>query len=81
MCWVFGKTGTSMWVDPANDLFVILLSNRVNPTRHNEKIAAVRVALADAVLQTMLPRSATTGAATDDGHSGAPPTRAVHRTR
>jgi serine-type D-Ala-D-Ala carboxypeptidase len=47
-----GFTGTSFWVDPSRDLFVILLSNRVNPTRANQKIGAVRVALADAVVST-----------------------------
>lgn len=45
-----GFTGTSFWVDPANDVFVILLTNRVNPTRENRRIAGVRVAVADAVL-------------------------------
>jgi CubicO group peptidase (beta-lactamase class C family) len=45
-----GFTGTSLWIDPVHDVFVILLTNRVNPTRQNPKIGAVRVALADAVL-------------------------------
>ncbi|MDQ3698205.1 MAG: serine hydrolase [Gemmatimonadota bacterium] len=44
-----GFTGTSVWIDPQRDLFIILLSNRVNPTRENRRIGAVRVALADAV--------------------------------
>jgi CubicO group peptidase (beta-lactamase class C family) len=48
-----GFTGTSIWIDPERDLFVILLSNRVNPTRANTKIGRVRVALADAVVSTM----------------------------
>src|SRR5438105_3794805 len=48
-----GFTGTSIWIDPARDVFVILLSNRVNPTRTNMKIGRVRVALADAVMSTM----------------------------
>ena len=48
-----GFTGTSIWIDPARDVFVILLSNRVNPTRANTKIGRVRVALADAVMSTM----------------------------
>jgi CubicO group peptidase (beta-lactamase class C family) len=48
-----GFTGTSIWIDPARDVFVILLSNRVNPTRANTKIGRVRVALADAVMATM----------------------------
>ena len=48
-----GFTGTSIWIDPATDVFVILLSNRVNPTRANNKIGRVRVALADAVMSTL----------------------------
>ena len=42
------SNGTSIWMDPTNDVFVILLSNRVNPTRANTKIGRVRVQLADA---------------------------------
>ncbi len=45
-----GFTGTSFWVDPGNDAFVILLTNRVNPTRQNTRITRVRSAVADAVL-------------------------------
>ena len=44
-----GFTGTSIWIDPSRDLFIILLTNRVNPTRENRKIGGVRAALADAV--------------------------------
>ena len=49
-----GFTGTSIAIDPANDLFIILLSNRVDPTRANQKIGHVRVQLADAVMSTVL---------------------------
>lgn len=45
-----GFTGTSIWIDPERDLFVILLSNRVNPTREQRRISDVRVWLADAVM-------------------------------
>ena len=45
-----GFTGTSIGIDPQRDLFIILLSNRVNPTRNNTKITAVRRQLADAVV-------------------------------
>ena len=45
-----GFTGTSMGIDPELDLYIILLSNRVNPTRNNNKITAVRSALTDAVV-------------------------------
>ncbi|MDX1438370.1 MAG: glycoside hydrolase family 3 N-terminal domain-containing protein [Rubricoccaceae bacterium] len=43
-----GFTGTSLWIDPDQKLFVILLSNRVYPSRSNQRIANVRPALADA---------------------------------
>jgi beta-N-acetylhexosaminidase len=48
-----GFTGTSVWIDPERDLFVVLLTNRVNPTRANEKIRQVRPALHDAVFQAL----------------------------
>ncbi len=44
-----GFTGTSIWIDPSNDRFVILLTNRVNPTRENSRIGPVRTAIADLV--------------------------------
>lgn len=43
-----GFTGTSIWMDPDRDLFVILLTNRVNPTRNNNRHVALRRAVADA---------------------------------
>lgn len=48
-----GFTGTSMWLDPERDLFVILLTNRVNPTRENQKHVPLRRALSDAVNQAI----------------------------
>ena len=48
-----GFTGTSIWMDPERDLFIVLLSNRVNPTSVNPRIAGVRVALADAVMSVV----------------------------
>ena len=53
-----GFTGTSIWIDPERDLFVVLLTNRVNPTRQNLRISRVRVALADAIAPLFPPRSA-----------------------
>jgi len=44
-----GFTGTSLWVDPELDVFVVLLTNRVNPTRENQKHIALRRAVHDAV--------------------------------
>jgi beta-glucosidase-like glycosyl hydrolase/CubicO group peptidase (beta-lactamase class C family) len=54
-----GFTGTSIWVDPQRELFVVFLTNRVYPTRANTKIYGVRRALHDAViraLETPVPR-------------------------
>jgi serine-type D-Ala-D-Ala carboxypeptidase len=48
-----GFTGTSIWIDPEHDIFVILLSNRVNPTSVNPRIGGVRVSLADAVMSVV----------------------------
>jgi CubicO group peptidase (beta-lactamase class C family) len=48
-----GFTGTSIWIDPDRRLFVILLTNRVYPTRDNDKIAAVRPAVHDAVMESL----------------------------
>jgi CubicO group peptidase (beta-lactamase class C family) len=48
-----GFTGTSMWMDPERDLFVILLTNRVHPTRENNAIRAVRAQVADAVARAL----------------------------
>ncbi len=48
-----GFTGTSIWIDPDKQLFVVLLTNRVHPTRENQKIAKLRPALHDAVLQSL----------------------------
>jgi beta-glucosidase-like glycosyl hydrolase/CubicO group peptidase (beta-lactamase class C family) len=48
-----GFTGTSIWIDPDRELFVVLLTNRVNPTRDNQKMAGVRPALHDAVMESL----------------------------
>ena len=48
-----GFTGTSIWIDPDRQLFVVLLTNRVHPTRENTKIQKVRVELHDAVMQAL----------------------------
>src|SRR5258706_212061 len=48
-----GFTGTSIWIDPDRQLFVVLLTNRVHPTRENTKIQKVRVELHDAVMRAL----------------------------
>jgi CubicO group peptidase (beta-lactamase class C family) len=44
-----GFTGTSIWIDPERDLYVVLLTNRVYPTSKNEKHRALRRAVHDEV--------------------------------
>ncbi len=46
-----GFTGTSLWLDPEKELFVVLLTNRVYPSAENELHKQVRPALHDAVVQ------------------------------
>jgi serine-type D-Ala-D-Ala carboxypeptidase len=49
-----GYSGTSVWVDPERQLIVVLLTNRVHPTRKNTCIRSFRPALHDAVVQAVL---------------------------
>ena len=49
-----GFTGTSIWIDPERDLFVILLTNRVDPTRDNNRHVPLRRAIADAAQQAIM---------------------------
>jgi CubicO group peptidase (beta-lactamase class C family) len=44
-----GFTGTSLWIDPDQRLYLVLLANRVHPDRRNEGIFRVRAEVADAV--------------------------------
>lgn len=46
-----GFTGTSFWLDLDRDLTVVLLSNRIHPSRVNEKIKSFRPRLHDLVFQ------------------------------
>jgi CubicO group peptidase (beta-lactamase class C family) len=46
-----GFTGTSMWMDLEQDVLVIFLTNRIHPTRKNEKIKAFRPVLHNLVMQ------------------------------
>jgi CubicO group peptidase (beta-lactamase class C family) len=48
-----GFTGTSLWLDPTRDLFLILLGNRVHPTRDNRRHLAARRNFADAVVRAV----------------------------
>ena len=49
-----GFTGTSMWLDPSQHFFVILLTNSVHPdatSEQGDKIREVRPAVADAAFK------------------------------
>lgn len=48
-----GFTGTSLWIDPEKELFVILLTNRVHPVRTNEAIFRLRPAFHNAVVREL----------------------------
>ncbi|HET9004439.1 MAG TPA: serine hydrolase domain-containing protein [Gemmatimonadaceae bacterium] len=49
-----GFTGTSVWADPEKQLFVVLLTNRVDPSRDNTKVGPLRRTVADAVQRAVL---------------------------
>ena len=48
-----GFTGTSLWIDPARDLYVVLLTNRVHPSEGGDAIQTVRPAVHDAIVDAI----------------------------
>ncbi len=48
-----GYTGTSVWTDKENDIFVVFLTNRVYPTRNNLKLSEIRPQLHDAIMKAV----------------------------
>jgi CubicO group peptidase (beta-lactamase class C family) len=46
-----GFTGTSLWIDPDRELIVVLLTNRVHPSRDNEAIKQFRPVLHERVAE------------------------------
>jgi CubicO group peptidase (beta-lactamase class C family) len=48
-----GFTGTSFWMDLERRLIVLLLTNRVHPSRHNTRIRAFRPLLHDTVAECL----------------------------
>ena len=46
-----GFTGTSIWIDPSRELVIVLLTNRVHPTRENNRMGPVRRGVADRVVR------------------------------
>jgi len=49
-----GFTGTSVWIDPQRELEVVLLSNRVHPSRKNESIRTFRPRIHDLGFQDFI---------------------------
>ncbi len=49
-----GYTGTSFWIDPAQDTILVLLTNRVHPDRENKKIRAFRPWFHDRIMAFLL---------------------------
>jgi CubicO group peptidase (beta-lactamase class C family) len=51
-----GFTGTSLWIDPEQDLYVAFLTNRVHPTRAHNAMVEIRPRLHDAVAAALVPQ-------------------------
>jgi CubicO group peptidase (beta-lactamase class C family) len=49
-----GFTGTSVWIDPHRRLEVVLLTNRVHPSRKNDSIRAFRPMIHDLVSRELV---------------------------
>jgi CubicO group peptidase (beta-lactamase class C family) len=49
----WGYTGTSLWIDPEREIAVVLLSNRVHPTRENMLIRELRPKFHDALIDDL----------------------------
>lgn len=56
-----GFTGTSLWISPDDDLFVILLSNRVHPTRANTQHIRYRPLIHNRLISALNRRSGVIG--------------------
>lgn len=50
-----GFTGTSIWVDPERETVIVLLTNRVHPTRNTPAFGQIRGVVADAVMRAAFP--------------------------
>jgi CubicO group peptidase (beta-lactamase class C family) len=54
-----GFTGTSLWIDWERNAYVVLLTNRVHPTRENATLVALRPQFHDAVMRAFGPERKT----------------------
>jgi CubicO group peptidase (beta-lactamase class C family) len=48
-----GFTGTSFWIDPDKDIIIVLLSNRIHPTRENTQIRQFRPFFHDVLMKNL----------------------------
>ncbi|MDB9823446.1 serine hydrolase [Deltaproteobacteria bacterium] len=49
-----GFSGTSLWMDLDRNILIVFLTNRVHPTRNNQKIKAFRPAIHDLVMEEIM---------------------------
>lgn len=49
-----GFTGTSVWMDLERDVIIVFLTNRIHPTRQNEKIREFRPLIHDTVMEKLI---------------------------
>lgn len=49
-----GYTGTSFWIDPERSIFIVLLTNRVHPSRYNVGIRRFRPLIHDEIMGTYI---------------------------
>ncbi|WP_169701657.1 serine hydrolase domain-containing protein [Desulfobulbus propionicus] len=52
-----GFSGTSFWIDPEQEVIIVLLTNRVHPSRENIKIRPFRPIFHDRLMETILAAS------------------------
>jgi CubicO group peptidase (beta-lactamase class C family) len=50
-----GFTGTSFWIDPEKNVVIVLLTNRVHPSRENTKIKQFRPNFHDRIMEKLFP--------------------------
>ena len=49
-----GFTGTSMWIDPKKQLFIILLTNRTYPNRNKDGMHKFRRIFHNSIMEVIL---------------------------
>jgi CubicO group peptidase (beta-lactamase class C family) len=49
----YGLTGTSIWIDPDQEIYVILLTNRIHPTRQDRGFLSLRPPLHDLIVDAL----------------------------